>query len=269
MFSKSARKLWTLLEGIGKISVGFSQKPKNVFQKNLEAHKMSKTVPVNKGILAKKIGMTQFFNEDGTKVSVTILEAGPCEIIQKKSLDKEGYNSLQLGFKEKKEKHTNKPEQGHFKKANLTPKKYVHEFRFCEEVHASLNAGDTISIEQFNVGELLDIKATSKGKGFGGVMKKYNFSGRPATHGTHENFRGPGSIGNHTTPGRVVKGRKMPGQHGNVTTNVQNLRVYKIEAEKNLLYIKGLVPGAKGSIVKVRDAIKLQAAPFYVLDEAK
>lgn len=230
---------------------------------------MSKTVPVNKGIIAKKLGMTQFFNEDGTKVSVTILEAGPCSVIQKKNIKKEGYNSLQLGFKEKKEKHTNKPEQGHFKKVNLSPKKFIYEFRFCDDAHEALNEGDTVSVEQFRVGELLDITATSKGKGFGGVMKKYNFAGRPATHGTHESFRGPGSIGNHTTPGRVVKGRKMPGQHGNATANAQNLRVYKIEAEKNLLYVKGLVPGAKGSIVRVRDAIKLQATPFYVKDEAK
>jgi len=230
---------------------------------------MSKLVPINKGIIAKKLGMTQFFKEDGTKVPVTILEAGPCSIIQKKNIEKEGYNSLQVGFIDKKDKHTNKPLSGHFKKANLKPKKVVKEFRFCEEVHSFLEAGKELTVEQFNPGELIDVQATSKGMGFQGVMKKYNFHGRPRSHGTHESFRGPGSIGNHTTPGRVVKGRKMPGQMGNTKVNVQNLSIYKVDAEKNLLYVKGMVPGPKGAIITVRDAVKLPSYPFYIKDETK
>jgi large subunit ribosomal protein L3 len=229
---------------------------------------MSKLVPINKGILAKKIGMTQFFNEDGTKVSVTILEAGPCSVIQKKNIDKEGYNSIQLGFMSKKEKHTNKPLIGHFKKANLEPKKHVKEFRFSKEVHDFLEPGKTITIEQFNTGEQIDVQASSKGMGFAGVMKKHNFRGRPQTHGTHESFRGPGSIGQHTTPGRVVKGKKMPGQMGNVKVNVQNLSIYKIDQEKNLLYVKGIIPGAKGAIITIRDAVKLPSYPYYISNEA-
>jgi len=228
---------------------------------------MSKLVPINKAILAKKLGMTQFFKEDGTKVPVTILEAGPCHIIQKKNIDKEGYNSLQVGFIDKKEKHTNKPLSGHFKKANLAPKKIVKEFRFCEEVHNFLETGKELTVEQFNPGELIDVQATSKGMGFQGVMKKHNFHGRPRSHGTHESFRGPGSIGNHTTPGRVVKGRKMPGQMGNVKVNVQNLSIYKVDKEKNLLYVKGMIPGAKGAIITVRDAVKLPSYPYYINEE--
>lgn len=230
---------------------------------------MSKVMPINKGIIAKKLGMTQFFKDDGTKVSVTILEAGPCSVIQKKNLKKDGYNSLQIGFGTRKEKHLSKPQIGHFKKHGVEASRYVKEFRFCDEVHECLNEGSKISVEQFNVGELVDITATSKGMGFAGVMKKHNFRGRPASHGTHESFRGPGSMGNCTTPGRVFKGKKMPGQMGNVKTNIQNLSIFKIEPEKNLLYVKGIVPGAKGAIVQIRDAVKLPAYPFYIKDEEK
>ena len=225
---------------------------------------MSKIMPINKGIIAKKLGMTQFFKEDGTKVSVTILEAGPCCVTQKKTIAKDGYNSLQLGFGKRKEKHLNKPQIGHFKAHGTEAKRYIQEFRFCEDVHSAVEVGANITVEQFRAGELVDVTATSKGMGFTGVMKRYHFAGRPATHGTHESFRGPGSVGNCTTPGRIVKGKKMPGHKGNVRSNVQNLSIFKIDTEKNLLYVKGIIPGATGAIVRIRDAVKLPSFPYYI-----
>lgn len=228
---------------------------------------MSKVVPINKGILAKKLGMTQFFNEDGTKVSVTILEAGPCNVIQKKTSEKDGYNSVQLGFGKRKEKHLTKPQIGHFKTHGVEYQKHVKEFRFCDEVYDVLNPKSVVSVEQFNEGELVDITAKSKGMGFTGVMKRYGFRGRPRSHGTHESFRGTGSVGHSATPGRIFKGKKMPGQKGNKTVNMQNLSIYKVDKEKNLLYVEGVIPGAKGSVVKIRDSIKLPSFPYYIKSE--
>ncbi|MEI6093470.1 MAG: 50S ribosomal protein L3 [bacterium] len=224
--------------------------------------------PINKGIIGKKIGTTQIFNQkNGARIPVTVLELGPCQVIQKKTEEVEGYKSLQLGYGEERKQNITKPEEGHFKKAGVSVKQHVKEFKFCEEVYESLKPGDTLTLEQFTEGECIDVCSTSKGKGFAGVMKRYNFHGRPATHGTHESFRGPGSIGMHQTPGRVVKGRKMPGHMGDATVTVQNLRIAKIDVENNLLYVTGAVPGGKNAIVIVRDSVKKPSAPYYVKNE--
>jgi large subunit ribosomal protein L3 len=224
--------------------------------------------PINKGILGKKVGTTQIFNEkDGARIAVTLLEVGPCEVIQKKTAEVDGYNCLQVGLGDERKQNINKPQEGHFKKAGVAAKKHLKEFKFCEEVFAALKPGDKLTIEQFEVNDMIDVTSTSKGKGFAGVMKRFNFSGRPATHGTHESFRGPGSIGMHQTPGRVVKGRKMPGHMGDEITTVQNLRIVKIDTENNLLYIKGAIPGGKNAVVIVRDSVKKPSLPFYVKNE--
>ncbi|MBN1115170.1 MAG: 50S ribosomal protein L3 [Oligoflexia bacterium] len=222
---------------------------------------------MNKGILGRKIGTTQIFDGDGNRFAVTVVEAGPCTVIQKKSAEKEGYASLQIGYGEKKAKKVNKPESGHYKKSGASPKKHLREFRFCEEVYSALKEGDELTVEQFENGDFIDVTSKSKGKGFAGVMKRYNFRGRPATHGTHENFRGPGSIGMHQTPGRVYKNKKLPGQMGNKDVTVQNLSIVKIDKEKKLLFVKGDVPGSYDSLVIIRDSVKKPSFPFYVKDE--
>lgn len=210
--------------------------------------------PANKAILGKKLGNTQIFTEDGIKIAVTVLELGPATVIQKKTKEKDGYSSVQLGYGDKKEKHINKPQAGHFKKAGISPKRFIKEVRFNEEV--SVEVGKDLTIDQFNKNDFIDVVSYSKGKGFAGVMKKYNFSGRPATHGTHENFRGPGSVGMHQDPGRVIKGKKMPGHMGNKRVTIQNLKIVQIDKEKNIALVKGTVPGSKNSFVLVRDAVK-------------
>ena len=224
--------------------------------------------PINKGILGKKIGTTQIFNEkNGERIAVTVLEVGPCEVIQKKTSEVEGYNCLQVGYCDLRKQNIKKPQEGHFKKAGTAVKQFLKEFKFCEEVYGALKPGDKITIEQFNEGEYVDVSSTSKGKGFAGVMKRFNFHGRPATHGTHESFRGPGSIGMHQTPGRVVKGRKMPGHMGNETVTTQNLSIAKVDKENNLLYIRGAIPGGKNALVVIRDSVKKPSFPYYVKNE--
>jgi len=221
--------------------------------------------PINKGILGKKVGTTQIFNEkNGARIAVTILEVGPCEVIQKKTSEGDGYNCLQLGLGDERKQNINKPQEGHFKKAGVAAKKHLKELKFCEEVYTALKPGDKLTIEQFEVNDFIDVSSTSKGKGFAGVMKRFNFHGRPATHGTHESFRGTGSIGMHQTPGRVVKGRKMPGHMGDETVTVQNLQIVKIDAESNLLYVRGAIPGGKNALVVVRDSVKKSSLPYYV-----
>ena len=224
--------------------------------------------PINKGILGKKIGTTQIFDsEDGARIAVTILEVGPCEVVQKKSADVEGYTSLQLGYGDQRKQNITKPKEGHFKKAGVSVKRHLKEFKFCEEVYEALKPGDKVTIDQFEEYEFIDVSSTSKGKGFAGVMKRFNFHGRPATHGTHESFRGPGSIGMHQTPGRVVKGRKMPGHMGDETVTVQNLMIVKIDKENNLLYVRGAIPGGKNALVVVRDSVKKPSFPYYMKNE--
>jgi len=226
--------------------------------------------PINKGILGRKIGNTQFFDEkSGLRVAATVIEVGPCSVVQKKNPETDKYACIQLGFIDDRKQNINKPREGHFKKAGVPVKRHLKEFKFCSEVYSALNIGDTVTIEQFTENEFVDVIADSKGKGFAGVMKKYHFSGRPATHGTHESFRGPGSIGMHQTPGRVVKGRKMPGHMGDERVSMQNIQIVKIDKDKRLLYIAGSVPGAKNGIVIIRDSVKKPSEPYYVKKNEK
>ena len=223
--------------------------------------------PINKGILGKKIGNSQFFNEKGERMAVTIVEVGPCTVVQKKNAETDGYTSIQLGFMDEKKQNIKKPTEGHFKKAGLAVKRHLREFKFCTEVFNSVKVGDELTIAQFEQNDYVDVTSVSKGKGFAGVFKKFGFSGRPATHGTHESFRGPGSIGMHQTPGRVVKGRKMPGHLGDEKVTTQNLKIVKVDAENRLLYINGSVPGGKNALVIIRDSVKKPSEPYYVKNE--
>jgi large subunit ribosomal protein L3 len=197
------------------------------------------------GLIGKKIGMTSVFDENGKNVPCTVIEVGPCVVTQVKTKETEGYNAIQLAFDEKKEKHTTKPEMGHFKKAGTTPKRKVVEF-LGEEKNWKL--GDVIDVNYFDNQLWVDVIGTSKGKGFQGVVKRHGFSGvNDATHGQHNRLRAPGSLGASSHPSRVFKGMRMAGRTGNERVKVLNLRVMKVIADKNLLVLKGSVPGAKGS----------------------
>ena len=199
------------------------------------------------GLLGKKIGMTSVFSADGKNVPCTVIEVGPCVVTQVKTVEKDGYEALQLGFKDQKEKHLTKPELGHFKKAGVDPKRHLAEFK---GFGADYKIGDTISVDLFAETEFVDIVGTSKGKGFQGVVKRHGFGGvGQSTHGQHNRLRAPGSIGACSYPAKVFKGMRMAGQMGNERVTVQNLQVVKIIPEHNLLMIKGSVPGSKGSIV--------------------
>jgi large subunit ribosomal protein L3 len=209
------------------------------------------------GLLGRKIGMTQLFTDEGKVLPVTVIEAGPCQVIQVMTEENGGYNAIQLGFGERKEKHTNKAQLGHYKKANLQPSKFVQEIRLSAEDVAKYEVGQSVTISDvFEEGEKLDVRGTSKGKGNAGVMKRHNFAGFIRTHGTHEFFRHGGSIGTRLTPGHVAKGTRMGGQMGNERVTVHNLELSKMDAEKNLLFVKGGVPGANGGYVVIRKGIK-------------
>jgi large subunit ribosomal protein L3 len=203
------------------------------------------------GMIAKKLGMTQVFNDNGDVIPVTIIQAGPCQILETKNQEKHGYSAIKLSFEEKV-KDVNKPNKGYFeslsKLANktITPKKYIKEFRV--EDSSAYKIGDVINPEIFADGELIDVVGISKGKGFQGVMKRYHFHGGPETHGS-KFHRKPGAIGAHTFPGRVWKGQKMPGHMGCDQITVKNLRIFKIDAEKNLIFLQGAVPGGSKSII--------------------
>lgn len=199
------------------------------------------------GIIGKKIGMTSLYNADGTAVPCTLIEAGPCVVTQVKTVEKEGYSAIQLGYGEKKEKHTSRPLLGHFKKAGTTPKKKLVEFKSFEQ---SLDLGAVITAELFVEGDFVDAIGTSKGKGFQGVVKRHGFGGVGGqTHGQHNRGRHPGSIGACSFPSRVFKGLRMAGRTGGNRVKVQNLQVLKVYAEKNLIVVSGSVPGAKNSYV--------------------
>ena len=209
------------------------------------------------GLLGRKIGMTQLFTDEGKVLPVTVIEAGPCQVIQVMTEENGGYNAIQLGFGERKEKHTNKAQIGHYKKANLQPSKFVQEIRLSAEDVAKYEVGQNVTIaDVFEEGEKLDVRGTSKGKGTAGVMKRHNFAGFIRTHGTHEFFRHGGSIGTRLTPGHVAKGTRMGGQMGNERVTVHNLELSKMDADKNLLFVKGGVPGANGGYVVIRKGIK-------------
>ena len=199
------------------------------------------------GLLGKKIGMTSVFSADGKNTPCTVIEVGPCVVTQVKTLESDGYEALQLGFEDKKEKHTTNPELGHFKKAGVTPKRHLAEFKGFE---GEYKLGDAITVEMFAEGDFVDIAGTSKGKGFQGVVKRHGFGGvGQSTHGQHNRLRAPGSVGACSYPAKVFKGMRMAGQTGNKRVTVQNLQVLKVIAEHNLLMIKGSIPGSKGSIV--------------------
>ena len=200
------------------------------------------------GLIGRKIGMTSVFSADGKNVPCTVIEAGPCVVTQVKTVEKDGYAAVQLGFAEAKEKNTTKPMMGVFKKAGTTPKRHLAEFKFDEE-H---NLGDTITVDIFSDATFVDVVGTSKGKGFQGVMKRHGFGGvGQDTHGQDDRARRPGSIGACSYPAKVFKGMRMAGQMGNERVTVQNLQVVKVMPENNLLVIKGSVPGYKGSIVLI------------------
>ena len=201
------------------------------------------------GLIGKKIGMTSVFSADGKNMPCTVIEVGPCVVTQVKTVDKDGYAAVQLGFEEKKEKHTTNPMAGHFKKAGVAPQRHLAEFKgFGEEV----KLGDTITVDFFSENDFVDIQGTSKGKGFQGVVKRHGFGGvGQSTHGQHNRLRAPGSVGACSYPAKVFKGMRMAGQMGNEKVTVQNLRVVKVLPEHNVLLIKGSIPGSKGSIVLI------------------
>ena len=202
------------------------------------------------GLIGKKIGMTSLYDEGGKNLACTVIEAGPCIVTQLKNDEKDGYCSVQLGFNDKKETRLNKSEKGHARKANTDPKSKLVEFKGFEE---ELKIGDTINVSHFIEGEFVDVSGISKGKGFQGVVKRHGFAGvGQSTHGQHNRLRAPGSIGAASYPARVFKGMRMAGQTGNSKVTVQNLKVLKVVPEKNLLVLKGAVPGHKNSFVIIR-----------------
>lgn len=198
------------------------------------------------GIIGKKVGMTSIYNAEGKAIPCTVIEAGPCVVTQVKTIEIDGYNAVQIGFEDKKDKHTTKALQGHFKKAGTTPKRKVIEFEFNEEK----KLGDVITVEVFAEGEFVDIVGESKGKGFQGVVKRHGFAGVGGqTHGQHNRLRAPGSLGASSWPSRVFKGMRMAGRMGGNRVKVQNLELVKVFTEKNILVVRGSIPGAKGSFV--------------------
>ena len=203
-----------------------------------------------KGIIGKKIGMTQIFQEDGQVVPVTVVQAGPCPIVQRKTAAEDGYEAIQLGFGVVKPSRVNKPLTGHFRRHGAALCRVVREFPVADS--SQFVPGQVITVEVFGVGERVKATATSKGKGFTGVMKRHGFRGAPASHGSHESFRHGGSIGSTTYPGRVFKGLRMAGQHGRQTVTIRNLQVVEVRIEDHLVLIKGAVPGPDGGIVVLR-----------------
>ncbi len=206
-----------------------------------------------KTLIGKKVGMTQIFDEKGNVIPVTVIEAGPCNVVQVKTVETDGYNAIQLGFGTVKEHKVNKPVKGHFAKAKITPMKHLREFR-VEEV-SSVKVGDEIKVDTFAQGDSVDIQGITKGKGFQGVIKRHGQSRGPMGHGSMYHRR-PGSMGPTSTPGRVFKGKKLPGHMGVDTVTIQNLQVVAVDLDKNALLVKGSVPGNKGSILKIKTSVK-------------
>jgi len=208
-----------------------------------------------KGILGKKIGMTQIFEADGRMIPVTVVEAGPCVVIQNKTVETDGYNAVQLGFGELKEKHTNKPMKGHFDKAGISPLKFIKELRLADP--SEFAVGQKLAADIFTAGEIIDATGISRGKGFAGTIKRHNFSRGPMAHGS-KSHREPGSMGpmHSGHGGRVMKGKKLPGRMGSEKVTVQRLTVAKVDIDRNLILVKGSIPGAAGSFVVLRETVK-------------
>ena len=209
---------------------------------------------MKKAIIGKKLGMTQIFAENGAVIPVTVIEAGPCVVVQKKTTENDGYNAIQVGYEDVKANHVTKPVKGHFEKANVSLKKHLKEFRL--ENADSYNVGDEIAVDTFAQGEKVDVTGISKGHGYSGAVKRWGHHMLQATHGTGPIHRQVGSMGANSTPSRVFKNKKMAGQYGNEQVTVLNLEIVKIDAEKNLIAVKGAIPGARGGIVVLRDSVK-------------
>ena len=209
---------------------------------------------MKKGIVGKKIGMTQIFDENGKVIPVTVVEAGPCVVVQKKTVENDGYSAVQLGFGEISVKNANKPQKGHFAKADAAVKRTLNEFKFDDP--DAMNLGDIIKADTFEAGDIVDVCGTSKGKGFAGTIKRYGNRSLKATHGTGPVGRHAGSMGACSDPSRVRKGKRLPGHYGCAGVTVQNLVVAKVDAENNLIAFKGALPGPKGGIVYITDSVK-------------
>ena len=208
---------------------------------------------MKKGIIGRKVGMTQIFDEIGNVIPVTVIEAGPCVVAQKKTSENDGYDAIQLGYTEAKDKHTNKAQKGHFEKAGVSFKRHLKEFRLDD--CSALNVGDVITADTFAAGDKVDVTGMTKGRGYTGAIKRWNLHKLCATHGVGPIHRQSGSMGV-IDPARIFKNKKMAGQYGNEQVTVQNLKVVKIDSEKNLIAVKGAIPGAKDGIVFIRDSIK-------------
>ncbi|MEG0877492.1 MAG: 50S ribosomal protein L3 [Oscillospiraceae bacterium] len=209
---------------------------------------------MKKGIIGKKVGMTQIFDENGKVVPVTVVEAGPCTVVQKKTIESDGYVAVQLGYGDVSSKKVSKPAKGHFDKADVAPKKTLREFRLVSI--DGMNIGDILKADVFAVGEHIDVVGTSKGKGYAGSIKRWNNSRLRETHGTGPVARHAGSMGSCSSPSRVFKGKKLPGHMGAERVTIQNLTVAKVDAENNLIAIKGAIPGPRGSVVCITDSVK-------------
>ena len=208
---------------------------------------------MKKAIIGKKIGMTQIFTENGTVIPVTVVEAGPCVVVQKKTMDVDGYEALQLGYGEAKERRVNKPVKGHFDKYGVEYKKVIREFKLDD--YAAFETGQVIKADMFEVGDKVDVSGKSKGKGFQGAIRRHGQQRGPMAHGS-KYHRSPGSMGASAYPARVMKGKKMPGQMGNKNVTALNLEIVQVDAENNVLLIKGAVPGPKGSLVSIKSSVK-------------
>ncbi len=206
-------------------------------------------------IVGRKLGMTQIFNEAGDRVPVTVLQAGPCTVVQKKTNEKDGYTAVQLGFEDRKEKHATKALLGHFKGSGVDPKRVLFEVRVNEEQLGEFELGQQIDCAHFQEGQKVDLTGTSKGRGFTGVIKRWNFRTSKKTHGTHEFFRHGGALSAGTYPGRVHPGKKMAGQYGSERVTTRGLKVEKVDAEKNLIFVRGSVPGHRHGLVHIRTAV--------------
>lgn len=209
---------------------------------------------MKKGIIGKKLGMTQIFDENGNVIPVTVIEAGPCTVVQKKTVENDGYSAVQLGFSDIAERKLTKPAKGHFAKAGVTLKKHLKEFRLDDA--ANMNVGDEVKADVFAAGENVDITGISKGHGFSGVIKRWNCHSLRMTHGTGPVHRQAGSMGANSSPSRIFKNKKMAGQYGSEQVTMLNLNVVKIDVEKNLIAVKGAVPGPRGGIVFIRSTVK-------------
>jgi large subunit ribosomal protein L3 len=209
---------------------------------------------MQKGIIGRKVGMTQIFDDKGNVIPVTVVAAGPCFVVQKKTVENDGYAALQLGFEDVRDKLVNKPRKGQFEKAGVAPKRVLREFRFVDS--DNYNVGDIIKADAFAPGDTVDVTGTSKGKGFSGVIKRWNAHRLKMTHGTGPVHREVGSMGSNTDPSRVFKGKHMAGQLGNERVTVQNLDVVKVDLENNLIALKGAIPGPKGGIIIIADSVK-------------